>query len=115
MPELDPKPRQTRGVSVGRWFLLLLPSALAIIIPLMLSVIRSVFGTPVVETAIPLAILSIPAGLVLCFEYGDRLEKWRHGEIRNGYRALGFGFLVLIVNAITALVGVGLVAMIFSK
>ena len=95
--------------------LLLVPSVVVIVLPFTLSMIRSLFGASVAVIAIPWVILSLPVALVLCFEYGDQLEKWRHGEIRNGYRAFGFGVLILIVNAVTTLVGFGLVAIFFQK
>jgi hypothetical protein len=106
MPGPDPQPPQPHPISAARWLLMLVPSALVIILPALLSVIGNLLGSDVLMPAIAMvAIIGVALGVVLCFEYGDRLEKWLHGEIRNRSRALGYGFLILIVNAIIAFAG----------
>ncbi len=113
-PEPSPSPPPPRTVPVWKWLLLLTPSVTLFILLTILSVIRKLFGSVAVEITIPMVILILPAGVVLCFECGDRLEKWRHGEIRNSYRAVGFGFLILIVNVITSIVVCRVAAVIFQ-
>ena len=52
-------------------------------------------------------VTGVVTSLVLCFQFGVLLETWLHGKIKNGYRAFGFGFLILIMNTFISFAGCG--------
>lgn len=54
---------------------------------------------------IGLTLLNSMVAIVLCFVFGFLAERWRWGSIRNGLRAVGFGFLILFMNGIIAFAG----------
>ena len=100
MPEPDPQPPQPRDVSPARWLLMLLPSALLFVMPIIVGEHDPINGGN------PYAWLGLAIPLMLCFALGFMLEHWRRGENTNPFRSLGFGFLILLLNYVVSLIAV---------
>jgi hypothetical protein len=105
MPEPDPQPPQPRSVSPARWLSLLTPSAFTIAVPLIFEAFAKLHGSLRPAYPFGLLLLNLTAGFALSFVFGFFLEKWRWGGIENDFRALGYGFLILIVNTFTSYAG----------
>ena len=100
MPDPDPQPPKPRPVSPARWLLMLLPSVIVMATPLCSSLvfINRKAGEPNY-----MMLLWFPAiAAMLCFVLGFQLEKWRRGTLAEPERAIGFGFLILILNTIAS-------------
>ena len=95
MPDPDPQPPQPHPISAARWLLILLPSALAIIVPLNLgTTIRHLSY----KSEATLYVIILVAAMVLCYALGFLLEKWLWGTVKNFDRALRYGALILTMN-----------------
>jgi len=108
MPDPDPQPPQPRSISPTRWLLMLTPSTLVIAAPLIAqawSQANLKLGEDTLGILIVSAALGVVTAIVLCFILGVFLEKWHHGNVRSWPRAIGCGFLILIVNGITSVAG----------
>lgn len=88
-----------------QWLSLLTPSTFTIAVPLVMSTLGRLTSSRWLPDPVGLLCLNLLVGIVLCFVFGFRLEKWRWGSIRNEARVFGQGILILIVNTFTAFAG----------
>jgi hypothetical protein len=106
VPDPDPQPLQPRPLPFWKWMLLLLPSVIATAYPLVDQIIRTlnihirIDGNPL-DVLLP----GLALAMLLSFVLGFLLEKWRWGTVPNGFRAFGFGCLILIVNTFISFAG----------
>ena len=117
MPDPDPQPPQPRSTSPARWLLMLTPSVLTIASPLIAQAWSQANRKPGEDTLgilILSELLSVVAAIVLCFILGVFLEKWHHGNVRSWPRAIGCGFLILIVNGIISFAGCAVITSVFN-
>ena len=109
MPKPDLGPPPQRGMSFGRWLLLLLPSVPMLVSPLIANAAACLCGLGIGEAQISNAlekfIVSFAVSAVLSVIMGLLLEKWRHGAIEKHSRALSYGFQILVTNFFIAFAG----------
>jgi hypothetical protein len=105
MSDPVPQPPQPHPISAAQWLSLLSPSAFTIAVPLVLSTLRTLTRSLWMDEPVGLLLLNLFVGIVLCFVFGVRLEKWRRGSVQNDFRALGYGFLILVVNTFISFAG----------
>lgn len=87
---------------------MLTPSVLAIAAPLIGELggyALNKRGEQALGATIGFILLMLALATVLCFVLGFLLEKWRGGNLRHWPRAIGSGFLILIVNGIISFAG----------
>ncbi len=100
MPDSKPPLPKPRTVPFWKWPLLLLPSALLLATPVTYPLLRPFF-TPsreIVDLRPEWVVLAI--AFPLCFVLGHRLETWLRGDDRDFDRAMRFGCLILVGNAL---------------
>jgi len=117
MPEPEPQPPQLRPISVERWLLMLTPSLLMLIAPIVGGALARGFdkkGEALTSAALGFMLLIVALGTALCFVLGFLLEKWRVGNLRDWSRPLGYGCLILIVNGIISFAGCAAVPSAFN-
>jgi len=83
----------------------LTPSAFTIAVPLVMTTLANLDKSLRMDDPFGLLLLNLFVGVVLCFVFGVRLEKWRRGSVQNDFRALGYGFLILFVNTFVSFEG----------
>ena len=117
MPEPDPQPPQPRPISAERWLLMLTPSLLMLIAPIVGGALARGLdkkGEALTSAALGFMLLIVALAAALCFVLGFLLEKWRGGNLRGRQHPIGFGFLILIVNGIIAFAGCAAVPSAFN-
>ena len=97
MPDPDPQPPKPRAVSPARWLLMLLPSVIVLIPPYITchtghSHILKFKGVDYTDE------ITLAVSILACFFLGFRFEKWRFENNENRLRAIGRGFLILVIN-----------------
>ncbi len=108
MPEPELKPPQPRPISAARWLLMLVPSVPMLISPLIADAWAHRIQEPpgeAVGAALVMLLITGTISAVLSFCLGFALVKWRRGDLRDWFRPLCYGLIILIGNGLIAFAG----------
>ena len=108
MPDPDPQPPQPRGMSVGRWLLLLLPSVPLLVSPLIAgawSRAYDVHGEATLGPELGALLITFAISAVLSVVLGVQMERWNRGTVQSLPRVIVYVLNILFTSCFVAYAG----------